>query len=132
MTTVILDRFKSDQNGTFGTLSLNGIQIAYTCELPWKNNQPNISCIPAGTYNCINYSSPKFPDVWQICNVPDRGSILIHNGNEIDDLHGCICVGDSLGTVNDLPAVLNSVKTLTALKSQLPDIFTLVINDPKV
>jgi Family of unknown function (DUF5675) len=35
---------------TGGTLSINGQVVARTLELPWRNNENNISRIPAGTY----------------------------------------------------------------------------------
>lgn len=127
MTDVFLDRFKSDDNGTFGIMTYDGQYLCHTCEDPWKNNMPSQSCIPAAKYDVIPYSSPKFPNVWLIQNVPDRFSILIHNGNTIIDTRGCILVGDSMGYIDGLPAVLNSVKTLEMLKLQLPNLFNLTI-----
>jgi len=52
---------------------------------------------------------------------------LVHNANDIDDLEGCIAVGSSFGTVNNLPAVINSVATLDMLNQKLPDEFDLTI-----
>jgi Family of unknown function (DUF5675) len=128
-----LTRFKSDENGTFGILKDdNGSKIAYTCEEPWLDNSPDRSCIPTGAYQVEPYSSPKFSDVWQITGVPGRGAILIHNGNTINDTHGCVLVGDSLGVIGGLPAVLNSVKTLAYLKGILPGSFRLVISNANV
>lgn len=127
MTQVILDRFKSDEQGTFGMMTLDGEQLCFTCELPWLDNEPDKSCIPPGEYICVNYHSLHFPDVWQLSNVPGRKNILIHNGNSEADTHGCILVGDSMGKLNGVSAVLNSVKTLHSLKSKLPSTFTLTI-----
>ncbi|MHC5541432.1 DUF5675 family protein [Singulisphaera rosea] len=124
---VFLDRFKSDDNGTFGMMILEGQYLCHTCEDPWKNNAPNQSCIPAGKYSVVKYSSPKFPGVWRVENVPNRSGILIHNGNNIIDTEGCILVGDSIGYIDGLPSVLNSRKTLAMLKLQLPDDFDLTI-----
>lgn len=128
---ITLKRIKYGANGTFGRmLNEDGGLLCYTLERPWDDNAPDKSCIPAGTYNCINYSSTKFPDVWQIINVPGRSDILIHNGNTENDTHGCIVVGDSMGIMDNLPAVFNSVKTLKLIKEILPDIFTIVIQPP--
>src|ERR1700735_2942043 len=105
MTQYTLTRINSDANGTFGQLSdSNGKVLCFTCELPWDNNTPDKSCIPLGTYNCINYSSVSHPNVWQITNVAGRSGILIHNGNTENDSLGCIIVGDVMGEVNGLPA----------------------------
>ncbi len=122
-----LKTFKSDDYGTFGQLFLEDEQLCYTVELPWKDNHHETSCIPAGIYECIPHSSDKFPNTWEITGVPDRSAILIHSANTIQDLRGCVGVGNRLGFVNDLPAVLNSKKTLDMLRSTLDDYFTLTI-----
>lgn len=124
---IFLDRFKSDANGTFGMLMDDDIQLCFTCELPWTNNERDTSCIPVGMYQCINFSSLSHPNVWAITNVPNRSGILIHSGNTETDSKGCILVGDKLGTVNGLPGVLNSKLTMDMLKSKLPDIFEITI-----
>lgn len=124
---IYLDRFKSDENGTFGMLTDGSDNLCFTCELPWKANQVQISCIPPGVYTCQPYSSADHPDVWQVCDVPNRTAILIHTGNTENDSRGCVIVGDSMGTIDGLPAVLNSVKTMEMLKSRLPETFELTI-----
>jgi hypothetical protein len=88
-----LYRTQSDSRGTLGFLKINKDIICYTLELPWVNNQPNISCIPAGDYVCKRVKSPRFGDVFEVLNVRNRGNILIHKGNWITDIQGCILVG---------------------------------------
>lgn len=128
MLKLILKRISTSDKGTFGVLIQdNWRPVCVTCELPWKNNQRKISCIPTGTYQCKPYSSPKYPDVWEVTNVPNRDAILIHKGNTIKDIQGCILVGQSFGMLRDLPAVLNSGAALTSLQAFLPDEFTLTI-----
>lgn len=125
---IFLDRFKFVDDGTFGMLTdEGGNQLCFTCELPWDDNKPDMSCIPNGTYECETYSSVKFPDVWKLMNVPGRDNILIHNGNNEDDTHGCIIVGDRMGHLNGKDAVLNSISTLVKLKSILPYSFELTV-----
>lgn len=123
-----LERTVSDDNGTFGILTMQGNnKLCMTCELPWKNNQSQISCIPTGTYECIRHNSLKFPNTWELRNVPDRDEILIHTGNTIKDTHGCILVGDKLGTLDDLPAVIDSQNTMKMLRNVLPANFSITI-----
>lgn len=125
-----LARFRSDSNGTFGTLSDDtGQKICYTCERPWDDNKPDTSCIPKGIYNCIPHNSSSHPDTWEITGVPNRSEILIHNGNINTQSSGCVLVGDSLGKINGMPAVLNSVSTLEMLRSVLPSNFQLTITE---
>jgi len=97
--------------GVFGRLIFNGFEC-YTCENPWKDNQPRISCIPQGTYTANLYSSPT-PGrgiVWQLNDVPDRSNIQIHRGNTEDDVLGCIVVGKGLGYINGKWAVTDSTR----------------------
>ena len=126
---VTLTRAPSTPQGTFGIWSIDGVPACVTCELPWENNAPDVSCIPAGTYHCVRHVSPKFPlgNTWEVTNVPGRSGILVHNANDTADLEGCIAVGSGFGTVDELPAVINSVATLSMLNEKLPDEFDLTI-----
>lgn len=102
---LILERFAYTPMGTFGRLS--GLDI-FTLEEPWRNNQRQISCIPEGRYRCKRIMSPKFGNVFEITNVSGRSHILIHKGNTIDDVEGCVLVGNKLGVLGDRWAVLES------------------------
>jgi len=65
-----------------------------TLELPWKDNQQDISCIPVGTYGYEKWYSPKFKaTVFRLLHVPDRTNILIHPANYVRQLRGCIAPG---------------------------------------
>jgi hypothetical protein len=78
---------------TLGTIVFPD-QIFQTLELPWKENQHQISCIPEGEYPCIfEHNHPKFGDIYRILNVPNRDGILIHCGNIVQDTHGCVLLG---------------------------------------
>ena len=129
MDNIIIKRVCSTDKGTFGVLIKNDMPICVTCELPWKNNQAKISCIPEGAYRCKPHTSPKYPDVWEVCGVPDRDAILIHMGNTINDIEGCILVGQSFGILANLPAVLSSKLAFQRLKEVLPNEFTLIIKE---
>jgi hypothetical protein len=99
---------------TMGVMSVDGQHLAYTLELPWKNNQVRRSCIPKGEYQI------KFRDygvyherykrrfknhndgVLEIVGVPNRSAILIHCGNTVKDTLGCVLVGTEADTVKDI------------------------------
>lgn len=87
-------------NATTGIIewSLDGkTQSLYTLELPWKNNERMVSCIPAGNYGVIiSYSNQFGKKLPILLNVPDREGIRIHAGNTTADTTGCILVGLSL------------------------------------
>lgn len=87
---------------TEGSLFLDGQFFCYTLELPWKNNQSQVSCIPLGQYGVrvlrSNHFSEKFGyDIFLPCvqNVPGREGVEIHGGNSVQDSLGCILVGSS-------------------------------------
>lgn len=78
-----------------------------TLELPWKNNEPQISCIPDGIYLCKWTRSNRLSKVsghdvytYEIMNVPGRAGIRIHSANYFFQLLGCIALGDSLKDLN--------------------------------
>lgn len=124
---IILNRAPSSDRGTFGILSLNGMPLCVTCEDPWNDNKPQISCIPPGKYACGKFNGARFKNVWEVRSVPGRSAILIHAGNTMEDTQGCILVGESFGTLNGLPSVKNSAATLAMLRAKLPDVFALII-----
>jgi len=96
---------------TLGTLFINEKEFCKTLELPYKANQKSISCIPEGFYYCKRITSPRFGDAFHIIDVPERSHILFHEGNTVRATRGCILVGSKFGTIRDMKAVLNSVKT---------------------
>lgn len=78
-------------NGTNGNVLHNDNRICSSIELPWKNNQHQISCVPEGKYELKKRYSPKFGWHLQLMNVPGRDLILIHPANDaIKELEGCI------------------------------------------
>ena len=121
--TVTIQRTSQDFTGTHGSM-YEGIKfLCYTEELPWLGNQPDISCIPEGTYYCSRHNSPSHPNTWQVNDVPGRSNVLIHTGNTVKDTEGCILVG----MIKSPSGVLESVAALALLNSILPDSFTLII-----
>lgn len=76
---------------TNGILFINGEQTCHCIELPWKNNEPRISCIPEGKYRLSKRYSPQFGQHLYVEDVPRRTGILIHPANDAkQELQGCI------------------------------------------
>lgn len=88
-----LIRDKENEFGTFGTLILPNSKILSTLEPQWMDNQANISCIPAGSYQCSITQSPRYGKVYEVKDVPNRSHILFHSGNWAKDTQGCILLG---------------------------------------
>lgn len=123
---------------TLGTLHF-GQQALATIERPWKPNPagpggvPRESCVPDGPYRVIPHTSERFPNTYALVNeqlgvhyqqLPPgqsygRTAILIHVGNRVRDVIGCIAVGLEHGTLAGEPAVLSSTIALNILRQAL-------------
>ena len=114
---VYLYRQEMSDEGTFGVLSLPSLGFStYTCELPWRDNQTSISCIPPGKYVALPHLSNTFGRVYWLQDVPGRTYIYIHPGNVGGDeakgfeshTEGCILLGRKRGVLWGQKAVLTS------------------------
>lgn len=77
--------------GTNGTLTCEGKLICLTIELPWKNNERKVSCVPEGNYTITKRYSKKYGWHLEVKDVKDRSLILIHPANNaLKELQGCI------------------------------------------
>ncbi len=72
-----------------------------TLELAYRENQPDVSCIPIGSYKCkwtrsSRLSKAKGEDVYtyEVLDVPNRSGIRIHSANFFHSLLGCIALGE--------------------------------------
>ena len=103
MKQLTLERFAYTPMGTFGRLRLGKEFLCYTLEEVWSNNRPSIhgvqdgSCIPIGLYVLKRDNFPRHGNCFEVTGVPGRSFILIHKGNTILDIEGCIIPGDKLG-----------------------------------
>jgi hypothetical protein len=116
---VNLCRLRRSDQGTQGMLLFEDFNC-HTLELPWRDNQRSISCIPAGEYKCQTRQSPKFGTTYHVTEVPGRSYVLIHSGNWAGDVNkgfkshvnGCILLGQKAGWLAGQRAVLNSRITI--------------------
>jgi hypothetical protein len=78
-------------DGTNGKLECEGKLVCNTIELPWKNNETKVSCIPEGKYFIKKRYSKKFQWHLEIVDVKNRSLILFHPANNaLKELKGCI------------------------------------------
>jgi hypothetical protein len=117
---------------TAGVMQLDGNNF-YSIELPWLENEPDKSCVPAGTYQLLPYDSPTHGATWRLHNpalnvygaafVPEggRSQIELHAANWARQLLGCIAFGfedqpllDPLTGLVE-PAVENSVDAISEM-----------------
>lgn len=105
------------ENGIQGHLVFpSGYKIP-TLERPWKNNEPNVSCIDCGMHDLIFRDSSltkrltkgNHEKTWEILDVEGRTDILVHIGNFVHNSLGCVLVGTSHGTDSEgMPTVWKS------------------------
>jgi hypothetical protein len=149
MKTLILTRKKTGDSGTFGEMTFPDGTAVKTGELPCKDNQNDISCVPPSDdgYVCKWEWSPKRL-CYKYClqDVPDRIMIQIHSGNFCGDVNlgyqsdvqGCILLGANLGKLmtthlkeNKMQdAVVTSVPTVKAFEKLMnSEDFLLIIKE---
>ena len=114
---LIRDTFTDES--TIGELFLNGERMCDTLELPYRDNQRSISCIPAGQYAVrLRYARESATRDYLhllVQDVKDRSYILFHRGNSAKDTRGCILVGQ--GTKQDI--VHNSTLAMDLLIKEI-------------
>jgi hypothetical protein len=128
------------QQCTLGWLDVDSVKFA-TMERPWipdpggPGGRRRESCIPDGDYAVRPHTSTRFPDtyaltahhlgVWyQPGEIPEgqpwgRSAIVIHAGNRVADVVGCIAVGNRHALSIGEHAVLDSRSALDRLRSML-------------
>lgn len=109
---ILLERWYRS-NCTLGIFTINNFRC-FSLELPDRDNQQDISCIPEGKYEYYFRVSPHNGKVLELRNVRNRDYVQIHSGNYTRQILGCILVGESIKYLNadSIPDVTSSVKTL--------------------
>lgn len=133
MPDLTLRRIYEDEDGTLGVLYAARGPFCVTLELPWKDNEPRVSCIPVGRYRVKRHISPKFGECWLITDVEGRSLILIHPANKRSELLGCIAVGESFaefGALDGIGSSRDAFKELMA-KQRGVDEWWLTIEDAR-
>jgi hypothetical protein len=120
---------------TLGSMYWNGVVVAKTLELPWKENRRSVSCIPEGIYKVIK-QPPKADRPYPYFRLPQvegRSGILIHRGTEPSHSKGCILAASRFRNINtSKPSLEESSKKLQWMIDNFPDEFMLVIRAKSV
>ena len=118
------------EDRTLGSLYDGEEVIAKVLELPWKNNNRSVSCIPEGTYQVIKQQpKPDRPYIYfRLPKVPGRSGILIHRGIQPAHSKGCLLVGSRLANINsNQPILESSTVKLDWMAANMPDEWELEI-----
>jgi len=120
MKTVVVERRAYMATRTLGWLNVyDGPVRVFRCaclELPWKDNESKVSCVPAGEYPLHKEHSNAFGvDLWELKLVPGRSECKIHSANYPSQLLGCIAPG-MIHADLDKDGRLDAAKSREALK----------------
>ena len=133
--------YKKQTHGTLTVFDEDSGEEVFKCrtlELPDRNNERNISCIPDGFYDVVPRQSPKYGNHLHVTGVEGRSLILFHWGNYagspnpktgLPDIRGCILVGkDHVDITGDgIKEVTSSKATMKELMKVAPDGFVLEV-----
>jgi hypothetical protein len=124
-----LDRIAQTDQQTLGLLAIErgGTKLYHrrfrTLELPWRDNENRISCIPEGTYPAAVRYSQRYGRHIHVQDVPGRTLILLHAGNFISDTAGCVLAGVQFADINrdGLLDVVQSGPAVARIMELVPD-----------
>lgn len=135
---LILTRYAYLLTHTQGRLRVGDV-VLETLERPWIPNPSGRggalqqSCVPDGEYRLIPHHSERFPNTYALINEDlgvyyqhrpagqpwGRTAILIHVGNRVRDVIGCVAVGLTGGVLEGEYAVLRSRDAMERLRAVL-------------
>jgi hypothetical protein len=123
----LIHRFDRSLQGTFGQLWTPGLQL-FSGELPWLDNLPNVSCVPAGFYRCAWTWSPRFARfMYLLLDTEPRLGVRKHSANLMGaiahgfraQLNGCIALGERLGYMAGQKALLLSAPAIRRFEAHM-------------
>lgn len=131
---LVISRREKSKNQTLGRFVVFDkddccIFSGVTLELPYINNEKNISSITKGIYKASKVVHTKFGKSIEVINVSNRSGIFIHSGNYKEQIRGCVLVGFGFRDLNGdgILDVYNSRVTLDNLYDSLSNKFDLLV-----
>lgn len=139
-----------DRSCTLGVLSVMGRRWQ-SIERPWipstdggVGGMKGVSCVPPGEYRLNRHSSESFPNVWALTNPQldvyhwdsdaprgrrgkSRTAVLIHPGNYVSELRGCIAIGKERRRLNADWCVLRSRDAVNELRMIIGGTLTITL-----
>ena len=130
-----LERYSYAPTETEGLLTLPDGRQFHTIERPWLDNEPYASCIPDGVYDlspyrrqdgtlvpCLtNHEHGVYRNKSDMPAAGGRFAILIHVGNFVDDVVGCIAPGKARAVISGRRAVSSSKVAMEEICQALQD-----------
>lgn len=141
---LLLERFAYTPTETEGRLWIDDERFVFTLERPWiagsKGGMPYKSCVPDGSYSLHEHTRPdgdvvfalRNPDLGVFYTEQEKGDrdgrflILIHVGNWVADVVGCIAPGMGRGVGRGERMVTNSTRAMELIHSVEPTAINIV------
>src|SRR4051812_29312300 len=123
MPLLTLQRAHEDDTKTLGAIyNEQGRRECVTLELPWRDNQHDVSRIPPGEYTAERFFSPHHNRVvFRLIDVPERDFVELHIGNTAKDSLGCILLGLDYGDVNGEAGIIGSKAAFLSFMADHPE-----------
>lgn len=133
---ITLERFAYTPTETQGRISLGNF-YCWTIEQPWRphcepGGVPFRSCVPDGIYTLRKHVRPDGTKTFALENkhlgvqvykphgAPGRDLCILHPGNYVTDVKGCIAPGESRVISDGELMVTNSRVTFSELMDRIP------------
>ena len=95
--------------GTISALIVDDTVCCWALELPWKDNHPNISCVPTGEYELrLEWSSKFNRELYELKGVSGRSECKFHIANRLHEIQGCISPGIMVRKIDNEYSVAQS------------------------
>jgi len=123
---IVVDRFFESGKKTLSECGIwkNNKFVFYFkgLELPWRNNEVEVSRIPSGTFQAIAAKRPNGKFSIRFLDVVGRTWILIHIANYLRDIRGCIAPGLRFEDIDGdgVMDVADSLRVMRELEKQFP------------
>lgn len=133
MNSVKLQRLQTGDQGTFGRVIVPAMSgrpgfVLFTGELPYRDNQSDISCLPVGEFDTVWAWSDHFRrTMYLLLGTDPRAGIRAHSANFMGDLsmgykrqlNGCIAFGEKVGIMDGQKALLLSAPAVRRFESHM-------------
>lgn len=111
-----LIRYNYSNSSTQGLFFAGEMYLGDSLELPWKNNERNVSCIPLGIYQIrFGLMSDSLPG-YALREVEGRDGIWIHPAARTSQIEGCIATGIKWGE-----ELIHNTRVLNLIRSVIGD-----------
>lgn len=92
--------------GTYSILTVPTLRPMWVMERKWRENTPDVSCVPTGFYSLVPHDGEKYKDTWALVGATvshrkepgiPRSFCVAHWEDDPKFLEGCLSMAYQLG-----------------------------------